>query len=267
MRIRLLLLFFLAGIASVSAQTNRISANPLPRAHAHNDYEHARPLFEALEHGFCSVEADVHLVSNKLFVAHDRNQVREDRELHGLYLRPMKKLADKTGRIFPGEPTLLLFVDVKSDAEMTYLRLRDYFRRCSPILTKFSGDKIETNVVTVIISGNRARATMAKETERFAAMDGRIEDLDSNASIALIPMISDNWTKYFKWRGVGPMPEEERIRLREFVTKAHKQGRKIRFWETPDKPALWKELVAADVDLIGTDDLDALEKFLRTPRS
>jgi hypothetical protein len=32
---------------------------PLTRAHAHNDYLHARPLFDALDHGFCSVEADV----------------------------------------------------------------------------------------------------------------------------------------------------------------------------------------------------------------
>lgn len=32
---------------------------PLERAHAHNDYEHDRPLFDALDSGFKSVEADV----------------------------------------------------------------------------------------------------------------------------------------------------------------------------------------------------------------
>jgi hypothetical protein len=42
---------------------------PLTRAHAHNDYLHARPLFDALDHGFCSVEADVWLVDGKLLVA------------------------------------------------------------------------------------------------------------------------------------------------------------------------------------------------------
>src|SRR5438128_1656766 len=30
---------------------------PLLHAHAHNDYEHTHPLFDALEQGFCSVEA------------------------------------------------------------------------------------------------------------------------------------------------------------------------------------------------------------------
>ena len=48
---------------------------PLTRAHAHNDYLHARPLLDALDHGFCSVEADIYLVDGQLLVAHDRNKV------------------------------------------------------------------------------------------------------------------------------------------------------------------------------------------------
>ncbi|HEY3789313.1 MAG TPA: hypothetical protein VGL71_10685, partial [Urbifossiella sp.] len=37
--------------------------SPLRHAHAHNDYEHKRPLLDALEQGFCSVEADIWLSS------------------------------------------------------------------------------------------------------------------------------------------------------------------------------------------------------------
>lgn len=44
---------------------------PLEKAHAHNDYEHERPLFDALSHGFTSVEVDVHLVDGKLYVSHN----------------------------------------------------------------------------------------------------------------------------------------------------------------------------------------------------
>src|SRR5512135_1483640 len=45
---------------------------PLVHAHAHNDYQHERPLLDALDRGFCSVEADVHLVNGELLVAHAR---------------------------------------------------------------------------------------------------------------------------------------------------------------------------------------------------
>ncbi len=41
-------------------------AAPLVNAHAHNDYAHKRPLADALDHGFCSVEADIFLVDGAL---------------------------------------------------------------------------------------------------------------------------------------------------------------------------------------------------------
>ena len=58
------------------------------------------------------------------------------------------------------------------------------------------------------------------------------------------------------------MPEGERTKLKEFVAKAHKHGRLVRFWATPEKPEFWKELRAAEVDLINTDKLAELKQFL-----
>ncbi|WP_298590183.1 hypothetical protein [uncultured Kocuria sp.] len=43
----------------------------MAQAHAHNDDEHGRPLFDAPEHGSTSVEADGWLVEGELRVAHD----------------------------------------------------------------------------------------------------------------------------------------------------------------------------------------------------
>ena len=58
------------------------------------------------------------------------------------------------------------------------------------------------------------------------------------------------------------MPEEERGKLRGIVEKVHAQGRRVRFWATPEDPTVWAELVAAEVDHIGTDELDRLRTFL-----
>src|SRR5688572_31979100 len=63
---------------------------PLPRAHAHNDYEHTRPLIDALEFGFCSVEADIWLVNGQLLVAHDLKDAKAGRTLQALYLDPLR---------------------------------------------------------------------------------------------------------------------------------------------------------------------------------
>src|SRR5712671_1175856 len=208
--------------ATVAQQTGRLregnSPVPLVRAHAHNDYEHARPLFDALDHGFCSIEADIWLVDGKLLVAHDRNQVKPERTLQALYLDPLRERARRNGgRVYPNGPEVTLLVDVKSDAEKTYTALRDVLKEYSDLLTVFRSGSTATNAVTVIISGNRDRSVMANETVRYAALDGRLEDLDSGASSHFIPLVSESWTKIFKWRGADPMPNDEKQKLRQTV--------------------------------------------------
>jgi hypothetical protein len=49
------------------------------------------------------------------------------------------------------------------------------------------------------------------------------------------------------------------------VAQAHAQGRRLRFWATPDKPEVWQVLRAEGVDLIGTDHLAGLRDFLLAP--
>src|ERR1035438_747298 len=51
---------------------------PLVHVHAHNDYEHKRPLFDALDHGFCSVEADIYRVAGQGLLAPQRPPKKTD---------------------------------------------------------------------------------------------------------------------------------------------------------------------------------------------
>jgi len=206
----------------------------LPKAHAHNDYLHPRPLLDALDHGFCSVEADVHLVDGKLLVAHDADKVDPARTLEGLYLKPLKERFAKQRK---GE--FFLMIDFKTAAEPTYQALRELLKKYSVMLTTFRANSIETNAVTIIISGNRPINTISNEPVRYAAIDGRLPDLENKPPRALVPWISDNWSKHFTWRGEGNIAEEERARLRRWVQQAHEQGRKIRFWAIPDAARGW----------------------------
>lgn len=237
---------------------------PLPRAHAHNDYEHERPLMDALSHGFCSVEVDIHLVDGAMLVAHDREDVVPGRTLESLYLDPLRERIREDGSVYPGGPPLTLLIDVKSAAEPTYRVLRDVLRGYADMLTIFAGGHRDEGPVTAIISGNRARALMEEEAIRYAAYDGRLDDLNQRPSppANFIPLVSSHWNTISTWRGEGPMPEEDRTTLRETVARAHEQGRRIRFWATGDRPAVWEELYAAGVDLLNADDLDKLQQFL-----
>ncbi len=257
------LLFAFTGLLATGAEPK-----PLVNAHAHNDYEHARPLLDALDRGFCSVEADVWLVDGQLLVAHDRGKVKPGRTLQALYLDPLlARVKQNGGRVYAGGPSLTLLVDVKSDAKDTWLALRMALRPYEPILTRFGRDGIETGAVTVIISGNRARDLMASDTNRLAAYDGRLADLESGAPPQFVPLVSDQWRQISSWRGgnAKPLPAADERKLRETVLKAHAQGRRIRFWGAPDTPEVWAAFRNAGVDLLNADDLDGLREFLLKP--
>src|SRR5213079_469657 len=116
----------LAGFALASALASCSplapeQPRPLTRVHAHNDYLHPRPLFDALDHGFCSVEADIHLVAGKLLVAHDVNKTNPDRTLQSLYLDPLRqRIKSNHGRVYKDGPTVVLLIDIKTPFDVTY---------------------------------------------------------------------------------------------------------------------------------------------------
>ena len=262
----------------ISLATARASASdteiiPLSHAHAHNDYRHDRPLFDALAHGFCSVEADIFLVDGDLFVAHDREEIRLDRTLRSLYLDPLRKrIKQNGGRVYPNGPEFALLIDIKSEAISTYKTLDKMLAEYRDIFTSFDSEGRRSKAVLAVISGNRPLGLMESQEVRYAGCDGRLTDLKSDASANLIPMISDHWARHFTWRGSEPMPADERRKLKEIVQTAHKKGRRVRFWATPDRPSpardtLWRELLAAGVDLLNTDDLTGLQQFLLANRN
>ncbi len=238
----------------------------LPEGHAHNDYENERPLFDAIERGFCSIEADVWFTEGKLLVAHHQEEVAMERTLQSLYLDPLRRLLATRGhRPCNRDIGIVLLIDIKSDAVLTYRAIREILEPYKSLLTHFYRDRTDTRAVTVIISGNRPTDLIHSEDVRFAAYDGRLPDLSSKVSVHFMPLISDKWSRYFRWKGTpeeGPLSPSERNTLRWLAKQAHAQGRRIRFWDTPDTSAAWQELWEAGVDYINTDDLEHLHAFL-----
>ncbi len=239
------------------------SAQPLVQAHAHNDYLHPHPLFDALEHGFCSVEADIHLVNGQLLVAHDLAKTKPERTLQALYLDPLRQLVKKNGgRVYPHGPEFTLLIDLKGNWKILYPPLRAALTNYGDMLTTFQGSTKQTKAVLVIITGNRDRTMFGGETVRYAGFDGELTDLEQAPDASFAPWISTKWSDHFTWRGTGVMPEAELKQLGNIVSKAHAQKRRVRFWDAPDNSAGWQTMLAAGVDLINTDDLSGVEKLL-----
>jgi hypothetical protein len=239
----------------------RAAPPALLHGHAHNDYEHKHPLFDALDNGFNSVEADIHLVGGELLVAHSRLETKPERTLRKLYLEPLQRFAiTNHGRIHPDRAQFFLLLDYKgdrspNDAEGIHKKVREELAAFSDILTRFDGTNIEPKAVTVVLSGSRPEAMVMAERERWWALDGVLKDLSGSSPSALFPWVSLEWGTQFKWRGRTEMPPDEESRLKEMLAQAHSQGRLLRFWGAPDRPDFWGPLRRLGVDLINTDDL------------
>ena len=273
----------LIAVVALSAAPEPAS-RPLPRTHAHNDYAHPHPLFDALHHGFVGVEADVFLVGKELRVSHDKvDDWTTVPTLEQLYLKPLGELAAKRngGGIYPDGTRLLLLVDIKTEDVPTYRRLHEVlaehqaaFPGLFTIYTRThdGGYRVQRGAVDAVISGNRPRAMMAQQTTRYAAYDGRATDIGPDAkpddAPEFVPLISDNWEKIFTrdlaWDGTGEMPAATREKLIAMVADVHREGKQLRLWKTPkDAPAVWSALYDAGVDWINTDDLAGLSRFVR----
>jgi hypothetical protein len=255
-------LSLLAGVQMVASELTLAPA--AFRSHSHNDYAQARPLFEALDHRMGSVEADVFFIGGDLLVAHARNAVSPERTLRRLYLEPLRARCEaRGGRVYPDASTLILLIDIKADPVAVHQELLGELQTYAPLLTRWREGKMIPGAITVLLSGDRPRAAVEADPDRCMALDGRLEELEKNPPVTLVPLVSESWGNVFSWKGTGPMPAAEQSKLRALVVKAHAQGRWLRFWAAPDSPACWQEQFSAGVDFINTDHPALLEAFLR----
>jgi hypothetical protein len=245
---------------ALSAQTT-----PLPHAHAHNDYEHVRPLLDALENGFTSVEADIYLIDQELYVSHNPPTHKDsNRTLRKLYLEPLlQQVKANKGRLYPGYDNFFyLMIDVKSHGDSTYQVLRRQLMEYQDMLSLVR-DTIEEQhkPIKVFLSGRAARSLLS-ETIKIVTLDGRPEDLRQGIPASLMPVVSTSYWKLLTWRGEGAVNPTELQKLRDFVQQAHAERKRVRLWAAPDTSAVWTFLLENGVDIINTDRLSELRQFL-----
>ena len=231
--------------------------------HAHNDYENKTPLFEALHNGFSSIEVDVHLKDGELIVSHNYPETQNTSTLESLYLEPLKQIfSTNQGEVYKKqkEPIILL-VDFKSDTVETYEVLKLKLKPYAGLLSRFENGLVSESSIKIVVSGNRPIEKILNEEMSHLFLDGRPDDLGRDIPSTRMPLISENFRKLSSWKGYGEMDPNEKTKLRDIIERSHKEGRKVRFWGSPDNPEVWRFLLEHDVDFINTDDVKEFAKY------
>lgn len=242
----------------------------LKQAHAHNDYEHEKPLFDALENGFLSVEVDVHLIDNTFYVSHDTpTELTTKKSLETLYLDPLNERIKKNdGTVYPDqEGFFYLMIDIKTAAEPAYQRLQKILENYESIIARVENGKEEKEKpLKIVITGHHGRPydqIVNNAGPQLMSVDGRPEELGKNISAAIMPYISDNYHHHLSYTGEGSPSKKELLALTKLVDETHREGKKLRFWAAPDNKTIWNFLLAHQVDLINTDHLKKFHAFMR----
>lgn len=249
----------------ISCSLNSFSQTVLTNAHAHNDYWHSRPLFQSLENGFMSVEADCHLIDGRILVAHEKVFTKKSRTLQKLYLDPLMQRAKENNfkSIYKNGPAeFVLYIDIKADCENFIPFLDSVLKSYNAMLTKFVDGKKTIGAVRVLVDHCGNDYSVLSSNPRYLSISGNMSDTDKKPGNDIMPRINFSYNSILQWKGKGQMPEEEKQKLRTFMQNAHNNGYTVRMWAAGNKKKVWKELVDAGVDWINVDRLGKFRGFI-----
>ena len=244
---------FISFAISLQAQRTYTAAN----VHAHNDYVKPIPFLTAYYQQAGSIEADLFLQNNELYVAHEPQEIAPDRTLEALYLTPLQTQIKKNqGQPYPQKNTNLQFlIDLKTDGPSTLALLVKKLARYPEI-------KDNPNL-KIVISGNRPAPENWADYPAYIFFDGRPTEKYTTEQLKRVGLISDNFRNYTKWNGKGLIVKNEKEKIQRLVDSVHHLNKKLRFWATPDNTTTWKTLMHLGVDYLGTDDVIGLTTFLK----
>lgn len=185
--------------------TQGVTTHPV---HSHNTYDNGG-MVKALANGCISIEADVWMQSNELYIAHTTGEIDTTKTLDTMYLDGLYKLLQEsqqqgTNGIFVENPsqTLYLLIDSKSSASDTYPLIKQKMQKFidNNLLTYYDNNQQSWVVkpLTVVLTGNQPDVT--SETTRYFTLDGDLtkvknsEQIDDIKKYSLVA--SADMTKY-----------------------------------------------------------------------
>lgn len=222
------------------------------KLHSHNDYLQNVPFWGAYSNKIESIELDVLLKDNQLYVAHELESIKSFNTIESLYLRPIEALLKR-------EPSttqeIQFLIDLKSEAYSTMQKLVEVLQHY---------DCIKSKRVKIVISGNKPLAADYTKYPDFVFFDHQdIKSYDKN-TWDKVALVSFDFSKFSVWNGKGRMVDSDLEKVKAVIQKAHSWKKPIRFWASPNSKTAYKVLSDLGVDYINTDNPSEASEYLET---
>jgi len=212
------------------------------KIHSHNDYEQRVPFWTAYACGINSIEADVFLKNDTLFVTHSEKEIMPFNTIENLYLKPLQNTFELKPK---SKQQVQLLIDIKSDAVLTLKSLVN--------VLELYPDLINSKNISFVISGNQPKPEAYNNYPIYIKFDYQSLEPLSTDAINKVGLISLPFSKFSKWNGKGRLTKEDYKTVSEIIKKVHGFNKPFRFWGCPDSKTAWKAFAELGVDFINTD--------------
>jgi alkaline phosphatase len=242
-KVQKIIILFICCVTSINAQQ---------KIHAHNDYLQKVPFWKAFSSEANSIEVDVFLKRNTLYVTHSEADIIENSTLENLYLKPLQQVLHSG---FNDSKNIQLLIDVKSNAYKTLDKIIAVLKNYPNLTT--------ANKISFAISGHRPKPSEYKNYPDFIKFDYQSLDNISPDAWKKVALISLDYGRISKWNGKGRFTKTDKQKIIKTIEAAHKYHKPFRFWGTPDSKTAWRAFSDLGVDFINTDMPFACQQYIK----
>ena len=225
------------------------------KIHSHNDYLRETPFWEAYANKVASIEIDVILQNDTLFVAHEVETIHKRKTIGSLYLKPLTlafSIDVKDRR------DIQLLIDFKNTPYASLDKLIQVLQEYQHLLKT-----PQKRGITIVISGSRPAVKDYVNYPNYITFDYQKLENIPEAAWEKVGLISLSFSAISQWNGKGRLLEKDLNKVKYIVSKAHAYGKPFRFWGTPDSKTAWKVFTDLGVDYINTDMVYKATQYLK----
>jgi hypothetical protein len=225
--------------------------------HSHNDYEQAKPLYNALEYAFESIEVDVFYHNDLLIVSHNTLSLDQKPTIQELYLDPIDSLVNlKEYQDRWNLDPLTLMIDLKTNDYATLQALQELLSAYDHLLQKRTQEGIRPGPVRILISGEPPVKAWMDVDSPYFYLDGRLGTKYPEKMKSQILRISAPLRRIISNQNLTNHRSKAYAKFKYLIKSLYALGyEEVRFWATPDTPKAWQALIDAGVNVISVDDL------------
>ena len=267
-------------LTSIAAATRLLRQPVCPRgmlpAYSHNDYINPHPLRDALGLGYKGVEADIFLVAGELRLGHDRAAAQRGAAFEAQYVAPLESLVTRCRTLTLDGTPFLLTVELKESSQPTFDTLTALLARHPSLFSSDSAEALAPThaaaaVQVVLVGWYPPGFALASPVPLW-----RQEHLRHARPLVITdPAVALISLDYGKTVGQWWVTHDRRQRWLATIRaiKAAYPALRVRVHDVPVDERVYRELLAAGVDLIGTmrlaetaQRLTSIEGPVKVPR-